>query len=204
MTVYLVRHAETEWNLIGRRQGHADSPLTERGRGQAERIGEILVREREQGGLPPAPAIYCSPLGRARATAGIACRALQVDSSSLLLDPLLIECDHGDWTGLTNAEIEARDPESLRARTADKWNTPIPGGESYAGMQGRARDWLARVCGAEDETVVAVTHEMIGRALRGVFLGLEPAEVLRLTHKHGTVICLRDAGGARSSVELAA
>lgn len=30
--VFAVRHGETEWNLVGRQQGHQDSPLTDRGK----------------------------------------------------------------------------------------------------------------------------------------------------------------------------
>ena len=28
-TLFAVRHGETEWNLVGKQQGHLDSPLTE-------------------------------------------------------------------------------------------------------------------------------------------------------------------------------
>ena len=34
-TVWLIRHAESEWNAAGRWQGLADPPLSARGRGQA-------------------------------------------------------------------------------------------------------------------------------------------------------------------------
>ena len=37
--VILIRHGETEWNLSGRWQGHADSPLSVRGIEQAEALG---------------------------------------------------------------------------------------------------------------------------------------------------------------------
>ena len=37
--VILIRHGETEWNLSGRWQGHADSPLINRGVEQAEALG---------------------------------------------------------------------------------------------------------------------------------------------------------------------
>ncbi|WP_366871138.1 histidine phosphatase family protein [uncultured Ruegeria sp.] len=35
--IYLLRHGETDWNVQGRRQGHLDSPLTERGEFQAKK-----------------------------------------------------------------------------------------------------------------------------------------------------------------------
>jgi probable phosphoglycerate mutase len=42
MTIFLVRHGETEWNRARRYQGWSDSPLTARGIAQAEAIGQRL------------------------------------------------------------------------------------------------------------------------------------------------------------------
>ena len=47
--IYLVRHGETAWNRIGRRQGWLDSPLTARGAGQAEAVGRRLKELSEFG-----------------------------------------------------------------------------------------------------------------------------------------------------------
>ena len=47
--IFLVRHGETEWNLMRRYQGRGDSPLTARGVAQAEAIGRLLR------GLPERP-----------------------------------------------------------------------------------------------------------------------------------------------------
>ena len=42
----MIRHGETEWNLTGRWQGHADSPLSDRGISQAEKLGERIKSEK--------------------------------------------------------------------------------------------------------------------------------------------------------------
>ena len=39
----LIRHAESVWNAAGRWQGHADPPLSERGRAQAEALAADLA-----------------------------------------------------------------------------------------------------------------------------------------------------------------
>jgi len=44
-SITLIRHGETEWNLSGRWQGHADSPLSPRGVAQAEALGQRMKGE---------------------------------------------------------------------------------------------------------------------------------------------------------------
>ena len=44
--VILIRHGETEWNLSGRWQGHADSPLSNRGIEQAEALCKRMLNEK--------------------------------------------------------------------------------------------------------------------------------------------------------------
>ncbi|WP_139786064.1 histidine phosphatase family protein, partial [Agrobacterium genomosp. 13] len=43
MSIYLVRHGQTEFNAVQRWQGQVDSPLTELGRQQAARVGHRLA-----------------------------------------------------------------------------------------------------------------------------------------------------------------
>ena len=62
LTIYLLRHGETEWNVKQRPQGRMDSPLTELGWEQAARYADQLS------GIPFVRA-YTSPLGRARLSA---------------------------------------------------------------------------------------------------------------------------------------
>ncbi|MCR8634483.1 histidine phosphatase family protein [Paenibacillus radicis (ex Xue et al. 2023)] len=62
ITIGLIRHGTTEWNLVGRMQGQMDTDLAEVGRLQAERLGERLKSETWDG-------IMSSDLIRAKQTA---------------------------------------------------------------------------------------------------------------------------------------
>ena len=170
--IYLVRHGETEWNRAGRMQGHLDAPLTARGEAQARAVGETL-RELGVGRF----SLVASPLGRTRATAAIIARVLGRDPEDTATDDRLMEMTWGAWDGLTNAEIETRDPGALARRKADHWNyRPPVGGESYARMSLRVADWLAGL--DDDRSRIVVSHGGTGRALRGLYGALSQAETL--------------------------
>ena len=62
--IYLLRHAETVWNTLGRFQGQKDSPLTTHGVEQADFVGKALHRELSQD--PQSFEMQVSPLGRTR------------------------------------------------------------------------------------------------------------------------------------------
>ena len=92
----LVRHGETDWNADGRLQGHTDRPLSEFGRRQARQLAQELADENLD-------AIYASDLSRARETAEIVGKRLEL---AVVLDPALREKDWGSWEGLTAVERE--------------------------------------------------------------------------------------------------
>lgn len=148
--VYLARHGQTEWNVAGRRQGRLDSPLTPLGLKQARRNAELLDVD----------AVFTSPLGRARRTAEILARGLPIQ----ILDDLA-ELDHGLWSGLTSAEIDAQWPGAREERARDKYTFRFPEGESYADAEVRAGRALAVVRASGAERALVVSHEMVGRML---------------------------------------
>lgn len=191
--IYVVRHGETVWNTVGRRQGRRDSPLTERGVAQAVAVGRALRRALSD---PRGVGVRCSPLGRARVTARIVCRELGIEASALVTDELLAEHDQGEWEGLTGAEIDARFPGARARRDAEKWRFVIPGGECYADVQARAVRWLSER--DPRATTVAVTHEMLSRTLLGAYAGKSPAETLALVHPHDRIFRL--SGGAIEAI----
>jgi 2,3-bisphosphoglycerate-dependent phosphoglycerate mutase len=66
-TLILIRHGESEWNAKGLFTGWVDAGLSERGRAEAARGGELLA----EAGLEP-DVVHTSVLGRAIQTANIA------------------------------------------------------------------------------------------------------------------------------------
>jgi broad specificity phosphatase PhoE len=96
-TLLLVRHGETDWNADGRWQGHADIPLNEHGRAQAETLAEELLAEER------VDVVYTSDLARARETAEILAQRLGVE---VALDRDLREIDVGTREGRTWADID--------------------------------------------------------------------------------------------------
>lgn len=155
LTIYLARHGQTEWNVTGRRQGRLDSPLTDLGLLQAARNADLLSTE----GID---AVFASPLGRAQQTASIIGSKLALTVT--VLDELA-EIDHGLWSGLTSAEIDAGWPGQRAERERDKYRFRFPAGESYADGDVRAGRALAAVERTGVRRPLLVSHEMIGRML---------------------------------------
>lgn len=186
--IFLVRHGQTEGNLVDRLQGCTlDSPLTQNGRAHAVAIAGIL-RRGGAGGL----AFACSPVGRAQATAHIVLQTLG-RRRDFIVDERLRELDFGDWTGLTIAETNVRHAEAWAARQSDPWRVRPPGGECYADVAERLLDWVR----ALDQDIVAVSHGIAGRILRGLALGLDGPAMRRLDEPHDGVFCISPAGVER-------
>lgn len=146
----LVRHGHTEWNSLGRYQGHVPTPLSEIGRAQASYLAAALAK------AAPIAALYSSDLLRCRQTAKPIAAVLGLD---VRLDPRFREIDYGTWQGLTRDEVATLDPENYAAYVADPANVPIPGGESQQMLAARVLAGLADVLAVHaGEHVCIVTH----------------------------------------------
>jgi broad specificity phosphatase PhoE len=164
-SILLVRHGETEWNLERRIQGHLDSPLTARGISQARGVGQLV------GSLPDAAAvrIVTSPLGRARRTAQIIGEQL-ASFPELVADDRLREISVGSWDGLTYHDIALRRPGIFDGAGRHEWYFCSPDGDTYEGFAARVGEWLYEA--AEQRLLVAVTHGIVSRVIRGLYAGL--------------------------------
>ena len=91
LSLYLLRHGETEASQSGVYCGRLDTDLTESGRLMARDFAEVYKGHQFA-------AIYVSPLRRARATAEPLCRAMGLE---MTLRDGLRELDYGQWEGMT-------------------------------------------------------------------------------------------------------
>jgi probable phosphoglycerate mutase len=162
--IYLVRHGQTEFNRERRIQGHVDSPLTELGVRQAQAVGALLK------GLILEPAgwrIVSSPLGRARSTAEIV--AARLGGLPVELDERLKEMSWGENDGRLRSELAAEHPDTF-GRT--NWAFDAPTGESYEQVCARIGSWLSELPPEPERRIIAVSHGVSGRVLRGLYAGL--------------------------------
>lgn len=149
-TLVLVRHGESEFIVEGRFQGQAETPLSPRGRRQAELVAGRLAAPHVTPALPipvgaPLELVH-SPLVRTTQTA----RAIGDAAPAPLAlrpDPGFLEIGQGEWEGLHRDDIAARYAGTLatwRRRPTEAW---APGGESLADVRARVEPALARLLG---------------------------------------------------------
>ena len=187
VTIYFIRHGETDWNAQSRYQGQADVPMNATGRTQARRNGEALRM------LLPQIAhsdYVASPLLRARETMEIVRDALGLDPSAYRLDERLKELHYGHWQGIFAADLPGIDAAGIEARARDTFRWRPRGGESYEDLMARAVAWLGDV---ERDTVVSA-HGGISRVLRGHLYGIDPPNVPELIVPQDRVLILRRDG----------
>jgi broad specificity phosphatase PhoE len=174
LTIYFVRHGETDWNRAQRYQGQLDIPLNALGRDQAVGNGRTLARVL---GAQAAGLDYVSsPLVRARETMQLMRGELCVPPLDYRTDDRLREISFGHWEGEIWTELPAKDPKGFAAREADKWGWRPTGGESYRELSERVAAWLDEV----ERDAVVTAHGGVMRVLRGLSLELDPAEIFLL------------------------
>jgi glucosyl-3-phosphoglycerate phosphatase len=149
-TLVLLRHGETDWNLTGRAQGHADVPLNATGHAQARAVARVLA------GFEPAR-LWSSDLVRAVQTAE------QVSSATGLpieKDARLREYDVGERSGLSLAEFAAEFPEEHASWLDDSERRLVPGEETTDQVRDRILPALREYVAALEpgQTGIAVLH----------------------------------------------
>ena len=108
LTIYLLRHAETDYNahaqFIGGQSNHI--PLSTKGVKQALQIGKILNDSNIQ-----FEEVYCSIANRTRQTLDLIFSKANITNNPITYSEELQELSQGDWEGKLRSEIYT--PEQL-------------------------------------------------------------------------------------------
>ena len=162
--LFLVRHAESEWNPVGRYQGLLDPELSERGRIQAKLLASAFEKEKID-------VIYSSPLKRTYQT------AVEIASKhnlEVIKEKRIIEIDHGVWSGMLVDEVKEKYPEDFRRWLEEPHKVKFEGGESLEEVHERVREFLKFVKeNHQNQTVVAVSHTVPIRAMLCALLDID-------------------------------
>ena len=185
--IFLVRHGQTVFNAEGRIQGAKDSALTVLGVQQGERLGAML-----RGIAPQDVRIVASPRGRTQHTAQLI-RAHGGFTSAIETDERLAEISLGEWDGMLKDDIRAIASDYDAGDRRWSWFFEAPGADSYEAMTARLGGWLedARAAGGP---MIAVSHGVAGRILRGLFLRMPRSEALMLDIPQDACFRMHDGG----------
>ena len=147
MTVYLIRHGQTAWNIERRFLGRTDVPLDETGLAQAAALGAALG---------PFERLWSSPSARAMQTAA--------QLGEPVPHPGLLEMDMGELEGLDGPSFARNYPHLLGAWREDPSTVVIPGGETLAQTQARIvqawHDIVAEAAAGAHDRIAIVTHQL--------------------------------------------
>jgi broad specificity phosphatase PhoE len=146
LSLYLIRHGETEWSLSSRHTSRTDIPLTARGEDRARELGQ-RIRDVQFA------RVLTSPRQRARRTCELAGLGPVAE-----IEPDLVEWDYGDYEGQHSADIRKGRPD---------WNLfrdGCPRGETPAQVSDRADRLLARLRTLQGNIAIC-SHGHFGRVL---------------------------------------
>jgi broad specificity phosphatase PhoE len=184
-TLLLARHGQSDWNAERRWQGHADRPLSERGRLQAEALAQRVADV-------DLDAVYSSDLRRTRDTAAVVATTKGLEVTEL---QELREVDVGSWSGLTRDDARERFPEAYA-----RWLDGGPGwtdGETYEEMTGRVLRGIWKIARAHPGgRVLVVSHGGPIRAIHATALGMDVHAYRRMRpvepNARLSAICIED------------
>ncbi|SCG83355.1 phosphoglycerate mutase [Proteiniborus sp. DW1] len=158
--LFLVRHGESEWNILSKIQGQSNTNLTDLGREQARKVAERLCKEKID-------IIFSSDLSRAFDTAKIIGDKLGLEVNTF---EELREIKFGVWEGLTTQEILDKYSKEHTIWMTEPHNLKLPEAESLIDLQER----LLKIVNIllknnKDKNILIVSH---GASIKALILGI--------------------------------
>ena len=162
--IFLIRHGETEFNRLGIFRGRFEVDLNDRGRNQAEEIGQALKSQ----GLE---VLYAGPLRRALETAEIVGRTIGVKH---VVDEAFNNICLGKWQGVPKQQVMHDYPDLWKQWSTAPERLLLPGGETVEDVKRRAYARVLEIVSGESAlfgaTIGIVTHRSVMKGLAAAFL----------------------------------
>ena len=153
----LARHGETEWNIAGRAQGRADSPLTQAGIAQARALGRAFAAQGVEH-------IVSSTLGRALHTANL---AAGIVGCTVSVDERFVERAFGAREGGSFADAVANDPLWGAILLGHDPSITAEGSESLLDVAARMQPAMQDILALPYHRVAVITHGHCMKAILG-------------------------------------
>lgn len=160
LQIYLIRHGQTEWNVLKKMQGSKNSKLTAQGIKQAIMLGKKLKTVKFS-------KIYSSSTPRAAETTRFIFSNMEIDYSTSLNEIAM-----GEWEGKIYTQIEKMNPKEWHNFFNDPFNyNPSKGGESFAELKNRLKQFIYTEKLFSQEGIIAiVSHRITLRMLLSILL----------------------------------
>ncbi|SDY86009.1 probable phosphoglycerate mutase [Proteiniborus ethanoligenes] len=158
--LYLLRHGESEWNILNKIQGQKNTNLTDRGIIQAKQAAKRLMHEKID-------IIFSSDLNRAFDTAKVIGEFLNLDVNSL---KELREISFGVWEGLTTNEIKEKYRNEHIVWMTKPHDLILPNAESLIDLQERLLGIVNNLIKKNsNKNILIVSH---GASIKALILGI--------------------------------
>jgi D-lactate dehydrogenase len=182
--LFVVRHAESEWNALGKWTGTTDVHLSDKGFREAAMLGQIMPQ------VPLEKAYASQQIRTLETLSGI------LDSSQHFDVPIeriaaINERDYGDYTGLNKWEVKEKLGEDVFNKIRREWDYPVPNGETLKDVYERAypfyRDVIVPQLKAGKNILIAAHGNSI-RALMHYFESIPEEKMVDVEMLFGTII----------------
>jgi 2,3-bisphosphoglycerate-dependent phosphoglycerate mutase len=200
-TLALVRHGQSQWNLENRFTGWVDVPLTDKGRAEAARAGELL----SETGIR-FDCAFTSDLARAQDTLAIVLASLDQNGIPIERDKALNERHYGALQGLNKAETAEKYGKEQVHIWRRSYDVPPPDGESLKDTAARTLPYFESRILREvraGKNVLVAAH---GNSLRSIVMQLDNLsreQVLDLNLDTGVPLLYEiDSGGRVTSKKI--
>ena len=177
--IYLIRHGQTQANVLGQYVGHQDSPLTQTG--QEQHVAALVqLNDTKFDRVYTSPSERCATLADALA---------EVNGIQAVRDTRIMEFSFGIFEGLTYEQANKEHPEAWADWVKGSSDFALPDGESIRMFETRVKAFAGLLKESRGiENTAVVTHGGVIGSLICCLLSLNIAEKWRFKAENGTSV----------------